>query len=369
LIRAGNGTVLRELLDLGAVVNPGDQRGIIKGRSRCRWFWKPKDIPLLEAITHGQEKLAIMLVTEYGADVDVLDCKYRDALFLAVSHGMTDLVELLLGEANERPDSWRCCEGSGGHPAWIRAISNGHTDVLRLLIKASDRDTCNATRQMERHSEALQLAAELGNEAAVELILTETSCDPNFAHRNSRRPVIRAARNGHFSVVRMLLDTGLIPVESKGELDRTVLSFAAQHGACDFAKYLLGLDGINPDSQDEDGRTPLMHAIAYKQLDMVALLLESGRVAINRLDNGGNSALIISIKKDLTSIARALLKMDDINVHTQNLNGRTAMQIALDHRLTNVVELLLDKGAVPSTTDKKAQALPSRSSELCEGVK
>lgn len=366
LIRAGNEIVLRELLDVGAAVNPGVQRGILKGRHRCRWFWKPKDIPLIEAIANGQEKLAIMLVTEYGADVNVLDRKHRDVLFLAVSHGMTALVEMLLREANEPSQSWRFCEGSGGHPAWIRAIANGHFDVLRLLIKASHRDTCDASRQVKRHSEALQLASQLGNEAAVKLILAETDCDPNFAKRNSRKPVIQAARNGHWSVVSRLLATGLVSPDTRGELDRTVLSFAAQHGACGFTKYLLGLDGVDPDSPDQDGRTPLLHAVAYNQIEVVTLLLESGRVDVNQGDKRGNTALIISVKKDFASITRTILKEDDIDVHSRNLGGQTAMQIALDRQLPEIVDLLLNKHTGPSTSDRNCRTLPARSLESLE---
>jgi ankyrin repeat protein len=58
-------------------------------------------------------------------------------------------------------------------------------------------------------------------------------------------------------VVKLLLDTGKVDVDSKDSDGRTPVSWAAEHGHEAVVKLLLDTGKVDVDSKDENGQTPL----------------------------------------------------------------------------------------------------------------
>jgi hypothetical protein len=82
-----------------------------------------------------------------------------------------------------------------------------------------------------------------------------------------------AARYGHEAVVRLLLDTGKVDVDSTDKKDgRTPLSWAAECGHEAVVRLLLDTGKVDVDSTDKDGRTPLSWAAQNEHEAVVKLL-------------------------------------------------------------------------------------------------
>ena len=69
-----------------------------------------------------------------------------------------------------------------------------------------------------------------------------------------------AAGNGHEALVKQLLDTKQVDVDSKDNDGRTPLSWAALHGQEATVKQLIDTKQVDVDSKDNDGRTLLSYA-------------------------------------------------------------------------------------------------------------
>ena len=81
-------------------------------------------------------------------------------------------------------------------------------------------------------------------------------------------------------MVKLLLETGKVGVDSKDDNSRTPLSWAATGGHDTVVKLLLRAEGVDADSKDKDNRTPLSLA-AKSGHEAVKLLLETGKVDVN----------------------------------------------------------------------------------------
>jgi hypothetical protein len=124
---------------------------------------------------------------------------------------------------------------------------------------------------------ALHVAASLGWDALVRLLLEKGDLDPD-SEEYGRTPLSWAAESGHEAVVRLLLENGGVDPDHKNECGETPLWFAARNGHEAIVRLLLENGGVDPEPKDEDGRTALWRAAQNGHEAVVRLLLEKGGV-------------------------------------------------------------------------------------------
>jgi hypothetical protein len=121
-------------------------------------------------------------------------------------------------------------------------------------------------------------------------------------------PLSWAAQNGHVVVVKLLLSTGKVNVNSKDSEGRRALSWPAQNGHTAVVKLLLNTSKIEVNSEDLHGRTLLSYAAAGGHLAVVEWLLEEkaevsaaaadmGRTALQAAVEGGHFAVVKRLKQ------------------------------------------------------------------------
>ncbi|KAL7894173.1 nacht and ankyrin domain-containing protein [Trichoderma sp. TUCIM 5745] len=92
---------------------------------------------------------------------------------------------------------------------------------------------------------------------------------------DGRTPLSLAAESGNEAIIKTLLDTGQVNVNSKDRTGLTPLSWAAEYGQEAVVKLLLNA-GAEINSKSLTNRTPLSWAAEYEQEAVLKLLLNAG---------------------------------------------------------------------------------------------
>lgn len=124
----------------------------------------------------------------------------------------------------------------------------------------------------------LHIAARIGDERIVTLLLETRRANLNARDYSGATPMHWAAANGHPKVVIDLLERGAQP-DATDLSDATPLHDAAWAGHAEVADALLKA-GAQVDAVDAHGRTALHAAALLSQPDLVAVLLSAGAAEI-----------------------------------------------------------------------------------------
>ncbi|KAK4127350.1 ankyrin [Parathielavia appendiculata] len=147
------------------------------------------------------------------------------------------------------------------------------TTPLPLLLSTDEVDI-NARDEVGRTP--LHWAAATEHETAFKLLLVTVS-------RTDTRDVVKA-----------LLDTGGIDLNTRYERLGTPLLAAAEGGDEDIVKLLLGTGKVDINAKDDNGRAPLSYAAIKSHKRIVKLLLDTGRVDVNAKDNNSQAPLSLA---------------------------------------------------------------------------
>ncbi|KFA69488.1 hypothetical protein S40285_09458 [Stachybotrys chlorohalonatus IBT 40285] len=146
--------------------------------------------------------------------------------------------------------------------------------------------------------------------------------------------------------MKLLLAKDGINPDSKDNLDRTPLSWAAERGHEEVVKLLLAKDGINPDLKDNSGRTPLLWATKHGHEGVVKLLLAKDGINTDSKDNSGRTPLSWAAERGHEELVKLLLAKDGINPDLKDNSDRTPLSWAAERGHEEVVKLLLAKDGI-----------------------
>ena len=177
----------------------------------------------------------------------------------------------------------RCDQGANTLEITSKFVDNLIDSPAAYLLKACIRQHLNKTPPSNEHVYAAQNFGNNTLHAAVrkcfpiaaEVLLT-AGADVNTRDGEGWTPLSRAAERGHEAVVKLLLDTGKVDVDSKDSgYGRTPLWWAAGGGHEAVVKLLLETGKVDLDSKDKyNGQTPLSWAARGGHEAVVKLLLD-----------------------------------------------------------------------------------------------
>jgi ankyrin repeat protein len=230
-----------------------------------------------------------------------------------------------------------------------QAASRQLTDSLQLLLDVgAGVDFCaDGNRRTLLH-----LAAKNGHDTVVRMLLGR-GADANANDADGRTALHLAAEQGHDAIARVLCENGAdVHAKMKSMYEgicggNTALHCAAWHGREAMVRTLLDI-GADVDEEDRwDARTPLHLAAMKGHEGVVRLLLESGAAVDGSLNNDDGSPLVSAAADGLEAVVRLLLSQG-ANVHVTDADGDPALLSAAYHGHEGVVRLLLDHGADPA---------------------
>jgi len=142
--------------------------------------------------------------------------------------------------------------------------------------------------------------------------MIEDGANPRSRDENGVTVLMKAAMNGHFDVVKWLVEDCHVPLDEKDNEGMTALMHAAQKSQRDVTQYLVN-KGSNPNELDNFLRNALIHACLGSNnrdpdydIEVVGILLP-GTHDINHVDAHGATALDwaeFSRKEDVADLLR-----------------------------------------------------------------
>lgn len=222
----------------------------------------------------------------------------------------------------------------------LQAAKHGHLQLVTELLECiwnvnyTDDDECTA----------LYYAAKRGDEKMVKILIASEAWVVSISEFH---PIIEAARGGHASIVRLLLDHNA-NIHVRDRSNKTALMMAATYGHTRIVRMLLE-NGADVNAHDTNGDTALIYAACHGYTAIVRMLLVKGANVNARCDQG-TTALIETVLNGYLDVARLLLLFNaDVNV--QDSSSRTALMEAAIYGYTEIVMLLLGAGADTQLTD------------------
>nr|XP_061790701.1 KN motif and ankyrin repeat domain-containing protein 4-like [Nerophis lumbriciformis] len=165
----------------------------------------------------------------------------------------------------------------------------------------------------------------------------------NLTDGNGNMALHYSVSHSNFSVVKLLLDTGLCEADNVNKAGYTPVMLAALTAAespddLEVAQQLLRLGDVNACSR-QMGQTALMLAVSHGRLAMVKLLLSCG-ADVNAQDFDGSTALMCASEHGHIHIARLLLETGHCDTSLTDKHGQNAREVAEGCSHLDVADLI-----------------------------
>lgn len=195
----------------------------------------------------------------------------------------------------------------------ITAAQTGDERVVKRMMRSSTDDDPSSIEAAEFNRTAILIASANGRENVVKLLL-DLGTSVNVGCPLGWTPLHFAAKEGHVSIIRLLLQRGANP-GAKSNLHEdppgtarhlTPLMLAAQNGITEIAKLILDSGGKSTiNDQERNGACALIHAAINGNLELTKLLVENG-ADVDAEDQNGWNAMKWAIEKGHAEVMKFL---------------------------------------------------------------
>ena len=227
-----------------------------------------------------------------------------------------------------------------------KAKSSLDESVMQSVLKVCNTRTINFKNWFSLYQDVgsepvtdFAVAALLGLDVIIELLLSQEGIDLNFKWFARRTPLLFAAAEGYVEVVRLLLAHKSIDINSIDCFGQTALHLTAAEGQIEVVRLLLVHEGIDLYSKDDCDRTPLWAAAYHGHADVARLLLE--RDGVGRNDNDcDDTPLLHAVRMNHPEILKLELKNKDVDPNAWCCDS-SPLIAAVDDGNEEIVKLLL----------------------------
>lgn len=221
------------------------------------------------------------------------------------------------------------------------AVRKGGIAELKKLIEKIEKE-----EQQKQLDKQLLEAVKSGDIAEVKELIEKNGADVNAKNEFGQTTLTLASMEGHFEIVKFLLDHGA-GTDIAGEDKTTALHFAAFRGYKNIVELLINR-GANINAQDDQDRlTPLHFAAESCHTEVVKLLLDNG--ANPNIKNKHNETPIDMAKTE----TRELLKKA---IEQQKQLNKQLLEAVEGKNKDKVIELI-SKGADVRTKNSEGRTL------------
>ncbi|PGH10523.1 hypothetical protein AJ79_05451 [Helicocarpus griseus UAMH5409] len=297
------------------------------------------DTPLMYAVAAGQEGMTRLLLNQVGFNITNTD--RWTPLTCAIRNGHSAIVEALL-----QSDSFSDLDI---HVGLSMACQSGQKEIVKLLLAPDVWVSIDGEVRDEYYKEFPPLAHAINQKHVeiLEVLLAHEGTDVNVTCMFESLPdcpaLCLAAAVGFEAGVEMLLAHPGIEINSENKHGVTALGIAAERGHARIVEILLACDGIDHNHVSRAGQTPLSIAAYIGQESAARVLLNDPRVIIwGRHWLSGETAFMLAAKQGHEKIVRLFLARSEDNREYGKLLAREALEAAQAKGHWNIVALLLE---------------------------
>ncbi|MHC4737056.1 MAG: ankyrin repeat domain-containing protein, partial [Planctomycetota bacterium] len=263
---------------------------------------------------HSIARLGITTIAEvlvaHGADINAKDNAAWTPLNIAAGRGQKDMVELLITKGADIN-----AKDKRGSTPLHRAITAEPT-VPKAGRKATVEFLLARGADFTIHD-----VAWVGDVARVRKLLES---NPSLA-RNANRALFAAIREGHSTIVELLLDNGA-KLSTKGRFKEPPLHAAAYSGHRDMAALLLR-KGADVNRKGAHGELALHWAAAKGHGEITRLLVEAGAEVNTHTDTTRADVDVLPAGDDADVIHEQLRYLTDCEKQEQAMAAGSSLQI------------------------------------------
>ncbi|KAJ8374711.1 hypothetical protein SKAU_G00052910 [Synaphobranchus kaupii] len=209
-------------------------------------------------------------------------------------------------------------------------LSSTHTVQLEWFRVSSAK-----TAQPSRVSDYLMAFSEVSPALLAHVV--------NMTDGNGNTALHYSVSHSNFTVVGLLLDTGLCCVDQQNKAGYTAIMLAAlasvkEEEDMKVVKTLFSQGNVNAKAS-QAGQTALMLAVSHGRQEMVRALLDCG-ANVNVQDDEGSTALMCASEHGRTEIVSLLLEQPGCDISIVDNDGSNALSIALEASHNDIAVLL-----------------------------
>jgi uncharacterized protein len=212
----------------------------------------------------------------------------------------------------------------------------------------------------------LRKAAEKGNYARVQELLSQGTRIDQLRWPNDETSLMIAARRGDLDIVKALLNAGA-DINTKNRFGDTALTKAVYKGHTDVVQVLLDA-GASTEVAWNRGETPLFEAAQRGYDGIVKALIDKGANANYRSSRNGWTPLMIAVAEGHSTTASILLGAH-ADVNLTNKKGRSALMFASWYGNKEIAATLLQAGADPNIIPNDKDGMTALMSAASKGNK
>ncbi|VDI03178.1 Hypothetical predicted protein [Mytilus galloprovincialis] len=312
--------------------------------------WTSLYIACFQACLNGHyETVNILLNLNGQKSNSCMDTRLRDedgwsVLHAACSSGHTEVVKLLIKAGVDIN-----IESTNGSTPFFLACIKGSYNTVKFLLDLNGNvfsSIVNITIKDQAKRSALHAACNFGHLNVLKLLIDE-GMNVNDTADEFLTPLYFACQKGHFDIVKFLLDlngntlNSIVDTSIKGPNERSVLHVACYKGHTDIVKLLLDI-GMNVGDKSNAGTTPLYLACLTGRYEIVKFIFESkSTVDTTTKTESGFSILHTACVNGHTEVVKLLIEVG-MNVNDTTNNGLTPLYLACGHGHYDTVKHLLD---------------------------
>lgn len=321
------------------------------------------DTALIEAVEKGDLEMVRHLSAKNHIDVNTktsYNCSgwpiVCSPLHWAAYKGHTEIARLLLDRGASVD-----CRNDFDYTPLLYATRYGHQETVRLLLNRGASVDCKTTwgftplhwAVYRHHLEIVRLLLEKNARFDIKNKHGEKPFDPEFSRIAPKETLLLAAVAGRVDLVQDILDNNInLDINTQDENGDTALILAARNGHLSVVEVLIGR-GANKNRQNKNKQTALEAAIEHRRRTITLELIKNNN-SLDAKNKKGQTALMIAIETRQEEVAKALIKAR-ADLNCKDNNNQTALYYARNGSGKNkeIENTLLKYGAEEYLLSKK----------------